>query len=142
MGKRNRQPRINTNVWLSPAVLFALEELGDGRKSFIAYRRTQAARYLLIETVDPAMRLRKAPADWSAAPKYLPERAEGEKLVRFPLRIHAGLLRVLEAKAAELQLSRSALVRKALTLAVNERLDLDYMDLSDTIRRYKIVLKQ
>jgi hypothetical protein len=139
--RKNRQKSYKTNVWLSPPILYALEELGDGRKSFIAYTRTRAARFLLVSMFE-GHNLGTKPINLGQEPKYLPERREGEKLVRLPMLTFTNLRNAIDVIAEEQRLSRSATIRRMLTLAVNERLDLDNMDLSLTIRKYEIVRRK
>jgi hypothetical protein len=119
MSKREKRPwSKNTDVWLSPQVVKGLEELED----FFGPRRTRAARYFLISMVAEEPWSKKKP-DWERRNKYLQERPEGEKLVRLPLRLWDNLLRAVDVKAQVLNLSRSAFVRKVLTMAVDERLE-------------------
>jgi hypothetical protein len=141
MGKRNHQKSFKTDVWISPSVLFALEELGDGRKSFIAWRRTKAARFLLIEQCE-GYRLGTRPINLCQEPKYLLERREGEKLVRLPIVTFTNLRNVIDEAAQKHSLSRSATIRRMLTLGVNDHLDRGFNDMSDTIRKYGIVLRK
>lgn len=129
MGKRrNRQWVKNTNVWLSSEVVGALEELVDS----FGPTRTKTAWHLLITLVEPLGNSRW-PSNWERKNKYLEEHPKGEKLVRVSLRLFQNLCLALEAKARELGLSRSALIRRGLTIAIDERMEERFPSLEKTL---------
>ncbi len=127
--KRNRQRSVNTDVWLSKEVLGALEELAD----FYGPRRTRTARFFLIQLVERERLGKHKDLTWDRKNVYLAECPTGEHLVRMPLRIFKKLLEALDAKACELNLSRSALLRRGLTAAVGERMVLEFPSLVKTL---------
>jgi|SRR3989344_1884407 len=133
---RNRKKRPwskNTDVRLNPVVITALEELAD----FYGPGRSRAARFFLIEMVAEEP-WRKKPVDWKRNNKYLEERPKGQPLVRMPLRIWDNLLKAVDAKAKAFNISRSAMVRRALTMAVDERVEQRFPSLRKTLQAYNL----
>jgi hypothetical protein len=127
--RRNRQRSFYTDVWLSKEVLRALEELSN----FYGPRRGRTARFFLIQLIESDRFGKEKSHTWERENINLTARPKNQCLVRMPLRIFQKLLEAIDAKATELHLSRSALLRQGLTAAVDERVEMRFPSLVKTL---------